>query len=334
VEKPKATIASAAGVSAVDSCWVCFSPQSGIWKQRGIGRPLEPADFAITDHRYGTTLSLRKCQRCGFVFAAKEEVGELLALYERLHDPGYEETQDTRSLQMKAILQLVHETQPRARTLLDIGAGAGLLVALAKEAGYEAVGIEPSRSLVAAASRLNGVDLVQGTFPNAELEGRVFDVILLVDVIEHLSDPIGLLRHCRLQLAPGGLVIIVTPDIGSFAARLLGRRWWHFRLAHVGYFTRETLGTAARTAGLRPLLWKRAKWYFRTGYLADRVAEYLPVSWLNRIIRRRANVLMNIVVPVNLRDSWVCVLARLEESMPSSSGVDLPLKPQPRAPGG
>ena len=64
----------------------------------------------------------------------------------------------------------------------------------------------------------------------------------LVDVIEHVADPLALLRGARDYVAPGGLVLLVTPDVDSVAARLFGKRWWHLRLAHVGYFNRRSLG--------------------------------------------------------------------------------------------
>lgn len=271
---------------------------------------MRPEDLQITDHRYGVTLSLRKCARCGFIFADDTELAELTALYEQLDDPEYETTQDTRLLQMQWLLAKTRRLRPQARTLLDIGAGAGLLVAEARRGGLDAIGVEPSRSLVEAAPKVNGVEILQGIFPHPALAGRKFDLITVVDVIEHVAKPIELLRHCRESLSPGGLLVVVTPDVSSVLAKVLGRRWWHFRLAHVGYFNRSSLQRAAESAGLASLHWFRAKWFFRVRYLAERTAEYLPVGLLNRLARRVAplNWLYDQVVPLNLHDSWVALL--------------------------
>jgi 2-polyprenyl-3-methyl-5-hydroxy-6-metoxy-1,4-benzoquinol methylase len=228
-------------------------------------------------------------------------------MYEQLTDIEYEQTHDTRLLQLRWLLNLARRSAPAARTLLDIGAGVGLLVAEARRVGLEAVGVEPSRALVAASRRLNSVDLLPGVFPHPALARRQFDIICMIDVIEHVAQPVEMMRACAQAASPEGLVVMVTPDVESIAARALGRRWWHFRVAHVSYFSRSTLERAMRVVGLEPVLWFRAKWFFRVEYLTERLAEYLPLRWLNRWAKRRRALawLYGRVVPLNLHDSWV-----------------------------
>ena len=107
----------------------------------------------------------------------------------------------------------------------------------------------------------------------------------------------------------------MTPDVGSLAARLLGERWWHFRLAHVCYFNRKSLDAAVAAAGLRVAGRRRAKWFFETGYLADRMNQYLPVGGLNRLLRRTPGIraLYEVVIPLNLGDSFFLVLEKLDD---------------------
>lgn len=263
----------------------------------------------ITDQHYGLTLALWRCSQCGFIFADGRDLSELTSLYERLADAQYEETQDTRLLQMRWLLSCVLKRHPGANSLLDIGAGAGLLVNEARKRGLDATGVEPSKSLVEAASRVNGVQLLQGTFPHPALAGRTFDIVCLVDVIEHVADPIQLLRDCAAALNKDGVFVLVTPDVKSIAARLLGHRWWHFRLAHVSYFDRKTLTRALHVANLSPRAWLRAKWFFRVDYLAGRLAEYLPLGWFNRMAARCAPLrwIYRRVVPFTLFDSWLVI---------------------------
>jgi 2-polyprenyl-3-methyl-5-hydroxy-6-metoxy-1,4-benzoquinol methylase len=303
--------ASAQAESAQAACWICGNREAKPWKARNLPAHLSPDDLKVTDHRYGTTLALDQCSGCGFIYAHGDELPELTALYEQLEDDEYERTQDTRVLQMRWILDLSLRARPHARRVLDIGSGAGLLVAEAKRRGLEAVGVEPSRSLVEVAERVNGVQLLQGTFPHPELSTSRFDVVFLVDVIEHVADPVGLLKATADVLAPGGAVVVVTPDVKSILARLLGQRWWHFRLAHVGYFDRSTLTRALENAQLTPVRWWRAKWFFRVEYLAERLGVYLPIQWFNRIAGRSRvlRAAYQFVVPVNLHDSWVVLAA-------------------------
>jgi 2-polyprenyl-3-methyl-5-hydroxy-6-metoxy-1,4-benzoquinol methylase len=282
------------------------------YKERNFSRALVPTDLAITDSNYGATLALRRCRECSFIFAEGGDLSQLLGLYEKLSDPGYEGSQDSRELQMHWLIDRALAARPGAKTLLDIGAASGLLVKLAREQGLEAQGIEPSHELVAAAARLYGVELIQGSVPHERLLGSRFDVIFLADVIEHVPDPVGLLRDARLLLAADGVLVVATPDVGSLVRRLLGKRWWHFRLAHVGYFDAASLGEACNRAGLAVTSRYRAKWFFRVSYLAERVLRYLPLRAAERLLRtttlgRRVG---GTVVPLNLFDSWVFVCKR------------------------
>ncbi|MGH8487961.1 MAG: HAD-IA family hydrolase [Gammaproteobacteria bacterium] len=302
-----------AGRSALETpraCWICGSRNVVHWKDRNIERRLEPADFRITDHRYGTTLSLARCRDCGFIFSDDEEVRDLTAFYEALDDPEYEETQDTRLRQMRWLLSSTLALKPGARTLLDVGAGTGLLVAEARRRSLDAVGIEPSRKLVELGRRMNDAPLILGVLPHPELSSRRFDVVLLVDVIEHVSDPVALLRQAAALLSPGGVLVLVTPDAGSIAARLLGRRWWHFRLAHVGYFSARSLERLVENSGLVILERHRAKWFFPVAYLAERLSVYLPLGWLNPRAARSSALrwLYSRVIPLDLHDSYVLYL--------------------------
>jgi len=265
------------------NCWVCGGSNISLWKAGHLERPLLPEDFSVTDHAYGSTLALDRCEDCGFIFCSDERVDHLVANYEQLEDVEYERGGENRTLQMRELLKKTMQRAPAARTVLDIGAGIGLMVAEAERLGLEATGVEPSRYFVERAKKTTGVHLLQGIFPHPDLAGRQFDLIFLIDVIEHVSNPVELLRVCGEVLEPGGLILVVTPDLASLAARALGQRWWHFRLAHVGYFTRQSLTLAASKANLEPAGSYRPSWVFPIHYLAHRVGEYLPVRPLNRL---------------------------------------------------
>jgi 2-polyprenyl-3-methyl-5-hydroxy-6-metoxy-1,4-benzoquinol methylase len=289
------------------TCWVCGSVDTFRWKERNADTTLRPEHFQITDSQYGRTLALLRCRNCRFIFAEGQDLARLTSLYEQLTDVEYEQTQESRLLQFRWLLENIRRHVPTAHTLLDIGAGVGLLVAEARRTGLEAIGVEPSHALVSAARRINSVDLFQGVFPHPALVGRQFDIICLVDIIEHVEHPVDLMRVCAAALSPDGMVAIVTPDVESIPAHLLGQRWWHFRVAHVGYFSRSSLERAMRAAGLEPVHWFRAKWFFPVKYLAERLAKYLPLRHFNRWAQhqRALSSWYDRVLPLNLHDSWV-----------------------------
>lgn len=282
----------------VPTCWVCGSADIKLVRRGVDPASLAPDDFAITDKRYGLVADLYKCRSCGFLECPK--VGDIVSYYEGLEDSSYVATGAMRAVQQRRLLARL----PRARgSLLDVGAGSGLLVAEAREVGFDAVGVEPSRWLQQRAVT-DGVPVVHGTLPHPDLTGP-YDVVTLVDVLEHVTDPVGLLRTVEQMMAPEGVGLVVTPDVGSMLAKVLGRRWWHYRIAHVGYFRRATLLRALEGAGLEPVTVWRPSWHFPFPYLWERLRVYLPF-----IPRRVPHPLSSVEIPLNLGDSLAVVFRR------------------------
>ncbi|MGB0680642.1 MAG: class I SAM-dependent methyltransferase, partial [Polyangiales bacterium] len=306
---------------APQCCWVCGSQRLSLWKERNAAGQLRPEDFQITDKRYGVTLQLHRCEDCGFIQSTESDVDELVALYEQLEDDSYTETEEARRLQMGWLLQQLQRRYPAARSLLDIGAANGLLVGEAQALGFSAVGVEPSASLASQAQAW-GLQVHQGTLESAKLPPGQYDVVSLVDVIEHVKQPVGLLEQAAQRLAPGGVMMVVTPDIASLAAKLLRHRWWHLRIAHVGYFSPSTMEKAASRAGLVVEDRCQAQWIFPIGYLAQRLESYLPMLGpMNRLVAKNplGRSAFNVQVPLNLFDSFVVFLRRRDEGAQTAS---------------
>ncbi|WP_119422407.1 class I SAM-dependent methyltransferase [Desertibaculum subflavum] len=288
-------------MSAVGSCWLCGSTDLALAWRGDLPPTLGPGAFRITDAAYGRTADVYDCRACGFRQA--RGVDRVLALYEAMDDPDYEATRAPRRLQAERLLKVLRRHRRDGR-LLDIGAGSGILVEAARAMGFDAEGIEPSRALQAEAVA-RGLPVHRGVLPHPGAAGR-YDAATVVDVIEHVPDPVGLMRDVREVLAPGGLCLVVTPDLGSLAARLLGRRWWHYRIAHIGYFDRATLARALLAAGFEVIWAGRPTWQLPAGYLARRALTYLPggtrvpvPGWLDRV-----------ALPLNLFDSLLFLARR------------------------
>lgn len=262
----------APGTSTGGRCWVCGGTRLDSVGRPGVDRAaLEPALFRITDAGYGRTLPLVRCAACGFVQIADDL--DPTPFYARMEDPDFDALRPFRALQARELLTPPPAGVPGAR-LLDLGAGSGALVEEALRLGWDAEGVEPSASLAAAARR-RGLAVHEGTLPLADLRPP-YEQVTLVDVIEHVTDPRGLVAEIRALLRPGGRLLVVTPDVGSLAARLLGRRWWHYRVAHVGYFRPATLDALLATAGFVLEHRRSPAWYFPLDYLWTRVATLLP----------------------------------------------------------
>lgn len=282
-------------------CWVCGSAQMNLYKKSDISAGVNSQSFAITDSNYGVTGELVKCSNCGFIQCTN--LTDVLNFYENLEDQSYEATRQGRALQSAKMLSVIKK-YAKGKKLMDIGAGSGILVEEAIKMGYEAVGVEPSKWLWQKAADRN-LPVALGIFPHPNLPGP-FDVITLIDVIEHVSDPVGLLRQATAALAKEGVIVVSTPDIGSILGRFLGKRWWHLRVAHIGYFNVNTLTIAAKNAGLKKVYQGRSKWYFAGDYFVDRVNMYLPKF----LKLPKPSFLKKVIIPLNLGDSMFLIFKK------------------------
>lgn len=282
-------------------CWICSSTNTHLKKQGIDPATLEPDNFTITDANYGTTLTIYQCEDCGFLFCP--DAGDVTSYYAELEDQEYEDTRDQRKLQARKLLKQIKRYKPSG-TLLDIGAGSGILVEEAVNFGYQASGVEPSRWLVEQSNKLS-IPVREGIFPEA-IADKKYDIITLIDVLEHVHTPIQLLKDISAHLTKDGIAIIVTPDVKSIAARLLGKKWWHFRVAHISYFEKANFKLALKNSGLEAVKWYRPSWFFPLDYLLLRIGQYIP--FVDRLAKIR--FVKSITIPLNLLDSWLVVTKR------------------------
>jgi 2-polyprenyl-3-methyl-5-hydroxy-6-metoxy-1,4-benzoquinol methylase len=289
-------------------CWICGAVGRP-FRASTIRQQIDPSSVRITDSNYGQTAALSKCTACGFVFADPVPHPDVLGLYRGMDDQPYQDTSTARRAQMRLLLDVAAQYRPHARTLLDIGAGTGLMVSEARARGLDAHGVEPSRWCVDTAAAINKVDLFCGTVADVRNRLGHYDIVNLVDVIEHTIEPMQMLREAASLLSATGVLLIVTPDIGSATARLMRRWWWHHRVAHVGYFDRASMRRAVHEAGLVLEGDRPATWRFPASYLAERLVRYVPIvpvsTLLNRLARSpRAH---HYEIPVNTFDSRVFI---------------------------
>ena len=96
----------------------------------------------------------------------------------------------------------------------------------------------------------------------------------MIDVIEHLPEPAAAAREVRRLLKTGGYFYVVTPDIDSLSARLLGGRWWGLRPAHIFYFSRATLRRLLEENGFEVVDSRSYGRIFTWQYWLSRLSNY------------------------------------------------------------
>lgn len=96
--------------------------------------------------------------------------------------------------------------------VLELGCSHGSFVALLRQAGYDAAGMEMSPWVVEFGQKTFGVPISVGPIENLDIVPGSLDVIALMDVLEHLPDPVATMAHCLKLLKPDGILLIQTPQ--------------------------------------------------------------------------------------------------------------------------
>jgi 2-polyprenyl-3-methyl-5-hydroxy-6-metoxy-1,4-benzoquinol methylase len=136
--------------------------------------------------------------------------------------------------------------------LLEIGCGAGDQLLTLQEAGWRVSGVDFDPDAVATA-RARKLDVNLGDIREIKFAERSFDAIVMGHVIEHVYDPIGLLKECRRLITPGGLIVAVTPNAVSLGHQAFKEFWRGLEPPrHMVVFTPKALRLAFRLAGIDP----------------------------------------------------------------------------------
>jgi SAM-dependent methyltransferase len=190
----------------------------------------------------------------------------------------------------------------RSGKLFEVGCAYGFFLQEAKR-WFTVAGVELAED-AAAYCRRQGLAVTTGSAESiARAAGGPFDVIVLLDVIEHLPDPRAAMTAFAQALAPGGVIVLTTGDFGSLAARALGSAW---RLMtppqHLWFFTRASIEHLAAGAG------------FEIAAL-DHPWKFVPLSLVAYHLGRMAGVRVKlpagrIGLPINLFDAMRVVLRR------------------------
>lgn len=133
--------------------------------------------------------------------------------------------------------------------LLDVGCSLGYFVEAASARGWQASGVEIS-PYAAEEARDLGLDVKTGILEHAGYPDGAFDCVTMWDVLEHVPDPTKHMLEIRRILAPGGLVVIGTPNLAHIAFRRKRANWRHLKpREHIFYFQRDSIAGLLEKTG-------------------------------------------------------------------------------------
>ncbi|HJH55529.1 MAG TPA: class I SAM-dependent methyltransferase [Brachyspira hyodysenteriae] len=127
--------------------------------------------------------------------------------------------------------------------LLDIGCSSGILLEEAKLLGFDVYGLEISEYASNIAKKRIGSDRIyNGTLETSNFNKNFFNVITMIDVIEHVRNPIETLKYVKNILnSTGGYILITTPNTYSFTNKIMGSKWTHYNSEHLFYFNKLSI---------------------------------------------------------------------------------------------
>jgi SAM-dependent methyltransferase len=256
-----------------------------------------------------------RCRECGLMLLNPQPSdAELTAIYDDDYFVGHDRSEtgpdpehaaEVKASTARGYLQLLDRYRgSETGSWLDVGCGHGDLMIEARHAGFSVTGVEYSHVAAEQARRRLGTDSPSKFTPTSSLDGAVlvgqleemslpphrFDVVSLADVIEHARDPLALLKAVHRVLKPGGTLLLATPSLGSWSARLLKRNWMEFKPEHLTYFDEQTLQNLLFQAGFRRTVLRPGWKVLSLEYIAGHFNNYsIPV--VGSVVRTVARVL-------------------------------------------
>jgi SAM-dependent methyltransferase len=223
-----------------------FTPPAGLGLAPGFG-----------------TLEIVACAACGHLYNAAfdaSRVDDLYAAAVLTNTPVSEGM--IRSLETTA--EYILSAAPPDPVIADVGGGTGVLSRTMARRAREVHLIEPSRALRAEDFAGTGVTLHGSSFPAPALAGRLFDVIVARQVVEHIPEPLPFLQALRAHLHERGVVYLEIPS-AEYIERT--RSILDFHYPHVHYYRRAWFETLLRRAGFEVIDVTDVKDFHDRGFL-------------------------------------------------------------------
>jgi 2-polyprenyl-3-methyl-5-hydroxy-6-metoxy-1,4-benzoquinol methylase len=174
---------------------------------------------------------------------------------------------------------------PDGAKVLDIGCGDGSSLMYLQNRGCDAQGVDSDQNVARIAAQY-GLNIKVGVFDPGDYAEQSFDYVVMEQLIEHIADPVAMLKSVSSILKPEGSLVLSTPNMQSLGAKWFKDAWLHWHAPyHVSFFTRKSLELCLQAAGFRlekiftktnPIFYK---WQFQHLFLRSRAAGKPSRIW-------------------------------------------------------
>lgn len=229
---------------------------------RGEQTPLMVVNCLPFNHYHPSIDPVRRwvrCRECGHGFANPRPAPA--ALREAFREPPPPHLLQWSYETLMFASDIVHQVWQRrpGGELLDVGAGSGMLAGLAVDYGYRVCALDRHPGYAERLRRVRA-EFVLGDICTCDFAGRQFDVVLLGDVLEHVTEPRRALARVSALLKPSGLLWLSTPDHEGVWPRMMGDAdpMW-FEGEHMQYFSQRSLKHLLAEQGLAVVDYRLSK---------------------------------------------------------------------------
>lgn len=191
--------------------------------------------------------ALCRCSRCGLVYTNPRPTQDAILRYYVETDP--EKSRRKPSLHETAYFRAFRRI-PAAKkgSLLDVGCGSGRYLYLMEREGWTVKGVDIAYTDYGRTGL--GLDIYEGSLMSARFAPESFDAVTFWWTLEHMFDPLAMLREAYRIAKKGGIVVVGVPNIDSLEAKIFKEHWFHlFVPKHLYQFSPATLTAALRKAG-------------------------------------------------------------------------------------
>ncbi|HEU0169511.1 MAG TPA: class I SAM-dependent methyltransferase [Chloroflexota bacterium] len=231
---------------------------------------------------------LVRCTSCGLVRSDPVASADMLANLYRESTFDYGEEVASLNATYGRYLARASKHAGGTSALLEVGCGNGFFLEEALHQGWATVwGVEPSTDAIARAPASIQAHIKCDVMRPGLFEPEMFDAICFFQVMDHLPDPAGVLRHSVELLRSGGVVLCLNHNVTAWSARLLGERSPIVDVEHTYLYSPDTMRQLLEGAGLR-VVEAGAVWNtYSVSYLVHlpplpRKLKQLALKWLER----------------------------------------------------
>lgn len=196
-------------------------------------------------------INIVRCRRCGLIYQNPREE-ELKCLYSEEYYSQYYRDKERLLSSAQGLIEKISKYVSNKIRMLEIGAGLGYTLKIARDKGWEVFGTEISPFAVRYAKEQLGIKMFSGSLEEAKFPEEFFDLVIMTHVLEHLPDPSKTLEQIFHILKNSGTLYVIVPNIASFKAWINKEKWRGLMPGcHLYHFCPRTLKKTVIKAGFR-----------------------------------------------------------------------------------